>query len=448
MKKHQLMSYSINQHYERVRLEQAEDDAFDTDEGCRGERIAPSLGADAEAYIEDMARARMVPRDFVLASALPSISIGCGSKVVVNSRGYRTPVNICVVVVAPSGTNKSYPARETFRPLARFNSDLFEAYQQRLAEARQKHPKADPSVIAATVPRQQLIISDTTPEARNQALRDNPHGLLMYTDEFVTILSNLERNGSPAEFAQLMSIIDGCDLQINRKSEPMVLVKNPFLSIFGTMQKEIFISTMCSDKYLDSGFTQRFLIFHPTRIPIPEYSSIRPLDPGIKQRWDALLRRIYEAPQAISLTFTPMGEMNYACVYNAYSERAINNDDGDTRLAALASKMRVHVIKLAALCAMSRYGTPEFDGRIHYGDVRWAYELSLRLLDNVQRLLEYGSEMGTLMSKYEVFRQASHYFPRLLDKRVMMELMGISETTARRWIERLRGADDADPQYA
>ncbi len=435
------LSVYVNEAYSNVEFDNFRALGHKIEADNEQERSTGRLSRKVDAFFAEVTGARQVPQEFVVAPLLCALSAVCGSKVTVRTRGYVNRTNLWATVIAPSGSNKSRPAVDCFQPILDINAELYTAYLARMDEARDKAPKGDKTQAAAAVPRQQIIISDTTPEARNQAIRDNPHGMLLYTDELATMIANIERYGGPGDFAQLMTIYDGGDLQINRKGEPMALVKSPFLSIFGTMQDDVFREKMCADKLMSNGFTQRFLCFCPAEVETASYLSQRDPSADAVAAWTALLRAIYQTPTAIELTLTPRAEAAYATMHDALGYVATTRDLPPHVSSAL-NKMRVMLIKIAALAAMTHYGDDDFDGRVHFGDVKWARSVVNMAIDAFSNL-STTDEMEVILSRREAFRQAAYHFPQLLDETIMTDILELRRSTARDWI-RLFKQDDGE----
>lgn len=437
--KRRISSVKIKQNLAQKQSE-LEECVVEIPERVPGEHTEAKLSPLVEEYIEDMCQSMMVPRDFVLAPALCALSAVCGSKVTIENRGYSNYTNLWAAVIAPSGTNKSQPAKRVFAPLRSIHQLFHKGYLKRLEEARQKAPaKTDPQAVTASVKREQIFLMDATPAARNEALADNPHGLLQYNDELASMLSNLDRFGATDEHAQLITIYDGGDLQINRKGDEARLIVRPFLSIFGTIQRQVFQQRMCKEKLLENGFTQRFLCFMPRKLPRMSYSASREPSAELQEHWSKLLVRIFNQPTQIQLRMSPWAETLYGGIVDAFTDEAYVLERYKSMYKATAlAKMRVILLKLAALATMTRYGEEGFDGYIHCGEILWAQSVCLKLIDNFAELQDVALSGDAIISRHEAFMAAAAHFPQLADASVMTSFLNLPRGTAHRWLDEIR----------
>jgi len=62
----------------------------------------------------------------------------------------------------------------------------------------------------------QYVISDSTPEARNQVLSVNPNGILLYRDELKGMIDDFCRYAKSGELSQMLSMFDSDTIVVNR----------------------------------------------------------------------------------------------------------------------------------------------------------------------------------------------------------------------------------------
>ncbi len=402
-----------------------------------GESTEPHVGGRMENLIVSICRARGVECDMVLPAALVALSAAAGSNFRLRAAGYVNPCNLWACVVAPSGSNKSQPAADVFEPLTEINRLLYDIYREEVESALAgkggNKKKVDEATLMRTIKRPQLIISDTTPEARNQALGDNPHGLLLYADELSTFLGGIDRYSSGNDAAQLMSIHDGKDLQINRKTDFMQCVRNPFLSVFGTIQPKLYIELLMNERLVNSGFSQRILVFCPEPTQDNEYADLVAPDPEAVRQWKMLLEDLYDAGGDREYTLSPMAEALYATFYDHMS-KMIADDETSEAVASCIGKIRIALLKIALLTALSFHRErPADDRRVHAGDMLMAMETALRALDNFEAFHKASLPEIPVLSKKELARQLTLCKPDITCEH-FMSLFGASQATAYRWL--------------
>jgi len=403
-----------------------------------GECTEPHVSERMENMVAAICRARGVECDMVLPAALVALSAAAGSKFRINAAGYVNSCNLWACVVAPSGSNKSQPAADVFAPLTDINRLLFDIYSEEVENAiesnDERKKKVDEATLIRTIKRPQVIISDTTPEARNQALLDNPHGLLMYADELSTVLGGLDRYSSGNDSAQLMSIHDGKDLQINRKGDFMQCIRNPFLSLFGTIQPKLYIDLLMNEKMVNSGFAQRMLVFYPEILRNVRYADLEAPREEALQGWKTLIESLYNAREGYELTLSPLADGLYSTFFDHISEMMTDDETSDA-VRACIGKMRIALLKIAALTALSYYGErPADDHTVHAGDMLMAMEIVLRVLDNFEAFYEASNDDCPQMPKKELARQLALCNPNITVEH-FMSLLGASQATAYRWMK-------------
>ena len=228
------------------------------------------LSPEAQAIIQGYADGYQCNRDFITASIFTAVSTAVGKRICSDDGRYKNYFPFFICLVAPSGSNKTTPMREVLRPLTNRNAANYEAFREAMkkydTEAKAGNENADKPVY------RQLIISDSTPESRIKALSENPNVLLV-SDEIATMLYNMNRYNKSGEVPQLISIWSVDDIIINRKSETVLLIKEPCLSIIGGTQPDVLADTFGSDYFMSSGFNQRWLFVYPDDIPPTMYSE-------------------------------------------------------------------------------------------------------------------------------------------------------------------------------
>lgn len=60
----------------------------------------------------------------------------------------------------------------------------------------------------------------------------------------------------------MLSMFDS-DTIVNRKSDEPLLIKDPFMSIIGSIQPSVLVDTFGNDNMMNNGFNQRWLFCYP-----------------------------------------------------------------------------------------------------------------------------------------------------------------------------------------
>ena len=112
--------------------------------------------------------------DIALSAMFVTVGVAMGKRVIIDDGKYQNYPCLWVCMVAPSGSNKSTPIRFFIQPMKDRDAYNYSVYREELRVYKQAgDDKGDRPVF------KQHIISDSTPESRNQVLSVNPNGILL-----------------------------------------------------------------------------------------------------------------------------------------------------------------------------------------------------------------------------------------------------------------------------
>ena len=266
-----------------------------------------------------------------------------GKRVIIDDGKYRNYPCLWVCVVAPSGSNKSTPIRFFLQPLKDRDSYNYGVYREELRAYRQAgDDKGDKPVF------KQYVISDSTPEARNQVLSVNPNGILLYRDELKGMIDDFCRYAKSGELSQMLSMFDSDTIVVNRKSDEPLLIKDPFMSIIGSIQPSVLVDTFGNDNMMNNGFNQRWLFCYPES-GMPEMYNDVSIPQSVISDWKDFIYNL------IMYDFSVMGGKIYIRgeakrVYiDYYNSLQIKKAGADDYLSSVYSKLQIHVIRWAGV---------------------------------------------------------------------------------------------------
>ncbi len=324
-------------------------------------------------YVDEVSRAYGCPGEFVAAAALSVASAAIGSKVVISDGRYRNLPVLWFVLVARSGSNKSYPVRLTAEPLRRIDREINSAYA---AEYRQwknltaKERQALPEPMCGA-----LVIDDCSDYRRNELLYANcvspssGHGLLGIYPELKGMIDSAVGSGEgTAPVSRLLRLFDGEDIRVDRKGETMIIPR-PHFGVLGDLQTDLLRSTFGSELFMSNGLNQRFLFFLPDDIG---YSgrAVHALAPDVLDRWNRTVRSLYAATRSQPvLGFSAGADAVYSDFYNALQVRKSLAPDG--YMASIYSKLQIQAQRLAGLVHMLGH---DCRGEIDEADMRYAVD--------------------------------------------------------------------------
>jgi hypothetical protein len=172
-----------------------------------------------------------------------------------------------MAIVGHTGINKSGVLSIFTKPLEDFDKMLYDSYADEQKKFKKdKSNKDEGTSINIEEPiRRQVVLKDSTLEAANMVLFNNPRGVACITDELIGYLKNFTRyrSGGGDEEA-LLSLFSGKSISINRKNSEQLLITNPFFNLIGGIQPDI-LASVFSNK-IDNGLTHRFLYVFPDNV--------------------------------------------------------------------------------------------------------------------------------------------------------------------------------------
>lgn len=398
------------------------------------------LSDEVVKVIDSVCRGYRVPRDFVIAPMLAVASGAIGSKVKVQWKQYENNLNIFAFIVAYSGDQKSAPCKRILSPLKGINRVLYtkyrEAYEAALTayNSDPKGRKKDKPDLSK-FPTRQVIISDTTPEARYKALKDNPHGLLLYADELNGIFENMGRYNKGGEKTELLSTYDGEDIIINRKGQGAEIIESPFLSMLGGIQPEVLRNSFDSPDFIDSGFLPRASLFYPVEYEEGFYEdNPSAINDGL---WCETVERLYHNLPQLNLSLCEEAEAAYKEFYN-YIVLKRRETSRNTEKSVLA-KLRINVFKIAGIghCInMAARGDYSSD-KITLHEMCWAIDMMHYFLTTQKRVMGL-MRNGTRdrgISGVEVARYIREVNPSASFSQIA-EILGLNKSTVCRYLKK------------
>ena len=301
------------------------------------------LSPNATEMLRKVASSLQCPVDIALSAMFATVGVAMGKRVIIDDGKYRNYPCLWVCVVAPSGSNKSTPIRFFLQPLKDRDSYNYGVYREELRAYRQAgDDKGDKPVF------KQYVISDSTPEARNQVLSVNPNGILLYRDELKGMIDDFCRYAKSGELSQMLSMFDSDTIVVNRKSDEPLLIKDPFMSIIGSIQPSVLVDTFGNDNMMNNGYNQRWLFCYPES-GMPEMYNDVSIPQSVISDWKDFIYNL------IMYDFSVMGGKIYIRgeakrVYiDYYNSLQIKKASADDYLSSVYSKLQIHVIRWAGV---------------------------------------------------------------------------------------------------
>lgn len=233
-----------------------------------------TLPLKAQELVRGAKTALGIPKDFFAASMLFAAASAAGNTYCLEvKKGVEQKAVFYMVIVGLPNSNKSGALKFAIKPLLKQDADNYEDYeaQKDVWETEQAKPKKEREEVDRPMFKR-VVIADATPEAVASALADSPRGMILYRDELAGFIKDFNRYHQGGEQEFWLSNWSGINLSIDRKSSEPIRIKNPFLSIIGTIQPGV-IEELAKGTRAVNGFIDRFLFCWPEGLTKPEWTE-------------------------------------------------------------------------------------------------------------------------------------------------------------------------------
>lgn len=294
------------------------------------------------AYSEGL----QVNPDLVLTIMLMGVATAANKKMVVIHGNYSNRPSLWLCVVAISGYNKTSSMSRILKPLEAINEDLMNSYKREYSEWKKNGEQGMPPK------KRQLILTDSTPESRDELLRNN--GLLIYRDEIYGMFKDLNRYNQSGEQENYLSIWSAKGYAVNRKTTSSFYVSDPYLSVCGGVQPGVMQDAFGGKAFEASGFLARWLFLWIEDAKVPDKLNEVVINQQIESEWYTFLQNLWRVP---SREFRL--DAAAANVYQGYIKRTadtMNAEGCESNVRAMLAKLRIYALRLALVIHLMRNG--------------------------------------------------------------------------------------------
>lgn len=385
-------------------------------------KITPKLpiklyGEFATAYATEIATAYQVSVDMVLAAMFVAVGTALGKKIKIKSDPHENTATMWLAVVARSGYGKTAPISKILAPLREIDESLVAQHRDAYASWKSDGKKGLPP------PRRQMILTDSTPEARYELMVHNDN--IIIRDELVGLLKDFNRYHQSGEEETMLSIWSGSGISVNRKTSEPVYVKNPFLSIIGGIQPSIVSEAFGGKNWESSGFVARWLFVWMADSKVPEKLSRYKVNEAVVADWHTLINELWRLPEkTCQLGSEAFDEYEQ---YVEATRRKLNDPNTNDTTGAMLSKMEIYALRFALIIHFLKKG--ESAGDYIDGSVMEAAVKTCKVFEEwAQMALEaIGTGRSTKpMSNAEVIQEVNHRWG-IKNQSQFAECIGISQ---------------------
>ena len=311
-------------------------------------------GSVAAGIAEEIATAYGVSPDMIIAAIFAAVGAAAGNKFKVFHGGFTNALSMWWCLVAPSGYGKTEPLKPILQPLHDINRQLITETKSAFSSWKQNGQQGER-------PRnRQLIINDTTPEARDELLADNPEGLLIYRDELAGLFNDIGRYNNSGEVENYLSIWSGTPYSVNRKTSEPLYIQNPILTILGGIQPDVVASVFRSRGMMVNGFFARWSFVCPTIFAQRTFNA-QPISDAVAIWWKGFIESLhYEGTQPRTFTLNAEASFIHDVFFSRIADE-LSDEHSSPRQREVLAKLRVMVFRLAGIIHLLRNGisTPD-----------------------------------------------------------------------------------------
>lgn len=378
------------------------------------------LAPEIKEIIEHYAKAYECVEDITAAAVFAAVAAIQGKKLYLPYQNIKDYACNYFCIVAPSGSNKTSPVQALLEPLELNDARLYDNYCRAMKEWRKDQDKDKPQPL-------QTVINDATTEAMFTALERNSNGVLIYSDEIRAYISNLDRYNKGDSSPMLLNIWNNQTKAINRKTEDLVRINEPCLTILGGIQPRLLQSTF--GRYSDgSGFLARWLFFYP-ELPYREVTEKIELMPSRSKYWFDVCRWLSEKTQIQPLQLTKDAK---GLLQSFVDERKMmmRFEGVDPDIAEIYGKSQTHIWRLLVLLHTISYESDQLKyipNEITSSEVKYAISLMEYLELCAGRVLDTMSQGRIVrMSSKELIKAINDRWP-IQNISALAEALGISK---------------------
>lgn len=299
-----------------------------------------------QVIIMDANESLRYPIDFFAGSILYAFAVCMGNKIRVKIKNeWIDNPTIYLAIIGSPGANKSHPLNFAIKRIKERDGEQYDAYKQALNSEDEKASKA------AKWPK--TIVSDYTQEALAPLHENNAKGLGVYVDELAGFFRNFNRYNKGSEQQFWLSTWSGQDINVDRKGGRSYFIKNPCISIAGTIQPKTLKENRAFLKN-GAGFFERFLYIFPGdqyKEPFSDKEMPPESTNDFKYAIDKLIDYVNSDVNADNagrlICFTPEAKSIYKQWYieNAANINNITNED----VQQILTKYDNHFLRLALI---------------------------------------------------------------------------------------------------
>lgn len=322
-----------------------------------------------KGIIEHFAAVQKAPTNYVATAMFAAVGAVAGKRIEIVDGGYTNYGQLYTCLVGVPGASKSPAMKIVMQPIVSEDKSLYDEYKAAKKEW-QKNGGEEPAPVL-----KRLTTDDATFEKLVNILDENPNGILIYEDELIDLMSNLNRYNNGDNLPKLTKFWSNQSIRYDRKCEEPVMIENPFVSILSGTQPDNLQRIFA--KHLGTGFFSRWLFCLPNNKPEQRTEP----NPMYFAGWARIVNNIMQLP-TMQLHFTPEAKEKLKDFDEMRESLTEAMAETNSELAEHYIKQCYTIRRLAAIVHLLSY-----DNYIYNGEV--SSEITLTEFIYAEKLVEF-----------------------------------------------------------
>lgn len=228
--------------------------------------------------------------DITAGAFLFAISTAIGNTYRINiNTTWIQPGSLFITAIARSGTGKSHPFDFAVKPIGDKREEYYQRYQNEMREY-ELALKDDKNSVKPILTRN--LIQAHTVQVLNKTLSENHRGLGLYEDELIGFLGGMNQFNKGNDTFKYLEFWEGRSLSTDTLKDGHTFIRDPFLSIGGTIQPGLLKELASKDKG-ENGFIPRWLFIYPENMRSNELTN-EFLNPEIVKSYKGIINTLLE----------------------------------------------------------------------------------------------------------------------------------------------------------
>ena len=326
-----------------------------------------------QEIVQTYAKALNCPTEFVVGAAMAAAAQAAGSSFYWTNGVHTCYPQFYTALLGDRTANKTSSIREMLKPIQREDDRLFEEWKsQTTGMSREEQAK---------IPCTCHLLNDTTLEAYQMRLADNPNGITNYNDELLSFFGNLKRyNPSSSDEKFYLSCFANYGGFKRARVGEITNIKHPIVRIIGGIQPEVLQPYFAGSTMLSDGMLPRFLWYAVPADFKFDVSGTYTDTHQAEEQWNRIINRLFQTQQVTRLVFDPEADNAYRAYKIAHS-KAKNAKTLYGYEAAVCGKLEIYAIIWAMTSGILRYATEEYEKTYTLNITGFDMEYSLRCME-------------------------------------------------------------------